>query len=66
MDVGLLDVPEAMVKVHDTLAQYWKQLCNIQRKLKNPDIPTKKKGDLRRKEQEVLDRINDLNGKLSY
>jgi len=64
MDVGLFDVPESMAKVHATLGQYWGQLANIKRKLHNPNIPGEKKRDLRKKEREILIKINDLNVKL--
>jgi len=64
MDVGLFEVPEKAVKIHETLSQYWRQLSNIRRKLGNSRIPGEKKSTLKRKEQEVQDRINDLNAKL--
>ncbi len=64
MDVSLFDSPERMVKVHETLEQYWRQLANIRRKLGNSRIPGEKKSDLKRKEQEVQGKINDLNTKL--
>ena len=64
MDVDLFEASESKVKARATLLQYFKQIENIKRKLRNPRIPGKKKRDLKRKEKEVQDKINDLNSKL--
>lgn len=64
MDVGLFDAPEPMIKIHVTLEQYWKQILNINKKLSNTNIPEEKKSELRKRKQEVQDKINNLNTKL--
>jgi len=64
VDIGLFDISESMVKAHATLEQYWKQISNIEKKLRNSRIPEEKKRDLRKKEQEVRDKIHDLSAKI--
>lgn len=66
MDVGLFDAPEPMIKIHVTLEQYWKQILNINKKLSNTNIPGGKKSELRKRRQEVQDKIRDLHVKLLY
>ncbi|MCX6813857.1 MAG: hypothetical protein NT078_01365 [Candidatus Azambacteria bacterium] len=62
MDEGLFDAPEKMIKIHGTLKQYWRQILNINKKLSNTNSGGK--SELRKRKQEVQDKIYDLSVKL--